>query len=116
MPKHFGSPGGPRPGRTHGARNKLQRKFLEDLQAEWEKSGADALRIMAKEEPSKFVQTVAALMPREVQLEAVGPLTEINDEELQAFVEHVRQERAKLIEATPEPVTINASDEETNRL
>ena len=88
-------------GRPRGTRNKLTGDFLRDLAAAWETDGASALKIMVKEEPSMFVRVVASLMPREVALDIGGPLTELSDDELQALLQHVRQERAKVIEQRP---------------
>jgi Family of unknown function (DUF5681) len=46
-------------------RHKIAGRFLADLQAEWEISGKAALAKMAKDEPSKLVQIVASLLPKE---------------------------------------------------
>jgi hypothetical protein len=92
----FRSDGMPQGGRRAGARNKLQTSFIEDLLEAWQRDGKAALKVMMKEEPSRFVQVVASLMPKEVQLEATGPLAELTDDELNALLQHVRQERAAL--------------------
>jgi len=96
-------------GRPRGARNRLQTQFLEDLLEAWQRDGKAALKVAAVEEPTKFIQICAGLMPREVQLEATGPLTDLSDEELSALLEHVREMRAKLIEQ--EPVMIEAKSD-----
>jgi hypothetical protein len=36
-------------GRKLGVRNKLSERFLKDLHDEWERSGQDTLKILAKE-------------------------------------------------------------------
>jgi hypothetical protein len=95
-------------GRVKGSRNKICAKFIDDLQAEWEASGADALKIMAKEDPSGFVKVTAALLPKEFEITQTQ-LMDISDDELDALREHVRrrlEERRALIEhvgpGTPE--------------
>jgi hypothetical protein len=50
-------------------RNRLSNTLIEDLTIAWERDGADCLRIMAKEEPSKFAQLAFATLPRNVMLE-----------------------------------------------
>ena len=110
----FRADGMPAGGRRAGARNKLQTQFLEDLHEAWERDGKAALKCCIAEDPVKFVQVVAGLMPREVQLEATGPLTELSDDELTALLEHIRQERAKLIEQQPIPVMIEANGKATD--
>jgi hypothetical protein len=89
-----------RGGRSAGSRNKLQVGFLRDLSEAWERDGVAALRIMCKEEPSKFVAVCAQLMPREVSVEVGGPLAEMSDEELQAALQSIRQLRVSAINGT----------------
>jgi hypothetical protein len=87
-------------GRTLGARNKLQSAFLRDLAEAWERGGKAALKIMLAEEPSRFVQVCASLMPKEVALDVGGPLAELSDAELRELMEAVKQLRARTIEET----------------
>jgi hypothetical protein len=98
-------------GRPKNSRNKLQAGFLRDLAEAWELEGKEALRIMVKEEPSKFVQVCASLMPKEVALEVGGPLTELTDDELLEALQAVKELRARTIEAEAvelgEPVLIS---------
>jgi hypothetical protein len=76
----------------------LQSAFLRDLVEAWERDGKAALSHMADEDPAKFVQVCASLMPREVALEVSGPLTEMSDEELRAALQSIRQLRASAID------------------
>jgi hypothetical protein len=92
-------------GRPAGARNKLQAGFLRDLAEAWEREGATALKIMIKEDPSKFVQVCASLMPKEVSLEVAGPLSEMSDDELQAALQSIRQLRANAIDGVAVDIT-----------
>jgi hypothetical protein len=87
------------PGRKTGARNRLQAGFLRDLAEAWELEGKGALRIMVAEDPSKFVQVCATLMPKEVALEVGGPLAELSDDELIEALQAVKELRARAIEA-----------------
>jgi hypothetical protein len=50
-------------GRAKGTRNKISEAFLKDLHAEWEKSGAAVLKIMAVEQPGVFAGLVAKVLP-----------------------------------------------------
>jgi len=86
-------------GRPKGARNKIWTAFLNDALDEWKVSGRDCLKIMAKEEPSKFVQVIAGLAPKEIEITQM-PIMEIPDDELIQIRDHLRrrieQERALL--------------------
>jgi hypothetical protein len=52
-------------GRKLGTRNKIGEAFLKDLLAEWEKSGPETLRILAKENPEALAKLTAALLPKQ---------------------------------------------------
>jgi hypothetical protein len=56
-------------GRPKGSRNKHSEDFLRDFCEVWAESGIAALRIIAANEPAKFVQVAASLLPKEVKAE-----------------------------------------------
>jgi hypothetical protein len=56
-------------GRPKGSRNKLAEDFLADAYEQWQKDGSTALEAMAKDEPAKFCQMVANLLPKEAVLQ-----------------------------------------------
>ena len=85
-------------GRPVGARNKLQTCFLNDLLERWEIDGKNALIIMAKEDPTRFVQACAALMPREVSMEIGSPLQGMSDQELADALDAVRRLKAEMVQ------------------
>jgi hypothetical protein len=74
-----GNPGGP--GRAVGSRNKLQHKFLCALQADFEEHGEAVIRICRIEEPIKYLQLVAGLMPKELLI-SDNALDGMSDEQL----------------------------------
>ena len=53
-------------GRPKGSRNRLGEKFIEDAFAEWQKSGPQALKTMAKNDPSGFCKLIGYLLPKEI--------------------------------------------------
>jgi hypothetical protein len=110
MPVNFGSPDGKggihKGGRPVGAKNKLQRDFLEALAKDFAEHGEGVIRIVRAEEPVKYFQIVASLMPRELAVEH-NQLGDLSDDEVAALLEHVKEARAKLIEAKPEPRMIS---------
>ena len=64
-----GQAGGP--GRPKGSRNKLSEDFLRDAHEAWQDHGVAALKTMATEEPSKFVQVIASIVPKQDQIDIV---------------------------------------------
>ena len=64
-------------GRPKGSRHKLQTSFWNDLHRVWKDSGADALRRVARDDPSTFVRVCASLMPKEEAAKQVEHAIEI---------------------------------------
>ena len=64
QPGQSGNPAG----RPIGARQKIAELIINDIRVEWERSGAAILQRMAIEEPAKFAQLAAGLIPRETLL------------------------------------------------
>jgi hypothetical protein len=91
----------PQGGRRAGARNKLSTKFLEALAADFDEEGAAAIKLCRIEEPAKYVQIVASLLPQQLELED-NRLGELDDDELAALLQHVRELRARVVEHRPE--------------
>ena len=88
QPWQSGQSGNPA-GRPKGSRNKLSEAFWHDLAGAWEKHGVAAIERMAQEEPWKFVQTVASVMPKQFE---VNPIENMTDEQiLSRLVELDRQ-------------------------
>jgi hypothetical protein len=62
-------------GRKLGVRNKLSERFLKDLHDEWERSGSDCLKILAKENPEAFARLAVGILPKE--FEGLPPAVQI---------------------------------------
>jgi hypothetical protein len=91
-------------GRKRGSRNLLSERFLLDLRNEWEASGVDCLRRVAKDQPHIFVKVVAGLLPQQVDETLnlnVSVLAEIKDfvEAYRYALHTIGSDRAKLIES-----------------
>ena len=96
-----GHPGGP--GRAFGSKNKLQYKFLTALQADFEGNGEAVIRICRIEEPIKYLQLVAGLMPKELLI-SDNALDGMSDEQLLEVIAAIRKAKAeKLASVTPPP-------------
>jgi hypothetical protein len=87
-------------GRPPGAKNKLQRDFLEALAKDFADHGEAAIKIVRIEQPDVYLKVVASLMPKELEVEH-SQLGDMSDDEVNALLEYVQIERAKLIEHKP---------------
>jgi hypothetical protein len=87
-------------GRPKGVRNRLSHEFITALLKDFEEGGAAALKVARLEDPLKYIAIVASLMPRELAVEH-SQLGDLSDDEVNALLEYVREQRAKLIEHKP---------------
>src|SRR5262245_37781137 len=92
-------------GRPRGARNRLQSSFLHALASDFEAHGAAAIKICRIEEPARYVQIVASLMPKELEIER-GITADLSDGELDALIAQVKAEL--LAKSVEKPLIIEA--------
>ena len=99
-----------------GVRSRLSSKFVDDFNEAWEKYRKDALTIVARKFPEKFVAIRAMLEPKSVQVTAHSVVTEMSGEELDRYYMMLEELEAKkaltidgtsyqLIESKNEPTT-----------
>jgi hypothetical protein len=81
-------------GRVKGAKNRLSHAFLTALADDFEQFGVDAIKIARVERPVEYVRIVASLMPRELEISETH-LMQIDDNELDAFIEFARRRIAE---------------------
>jgi len=55
-------------GRPKGSRNALSEDFVRDVHEAWVSHGIDAISAMLAESPTKFVQMVAQIIPKDFQV------------------------------------------------
>ncbi len=56
-------------GRPKGSRHRLAEQFVKDLYTVWHESGIEAIRRMAAIQPGRFVQVVASVLPKDIEVE-----------------------------------------------
>lgn len=83
-PGQSGNPGG----KPKAARNRLQTRFLYDLAEDFEAHGKKAIKDAREQDPIRYIQVIAALMPK--QVEETKPLDDLNDAELTAGIAVLR--------------------------
>jgi hypothetical protein len=76
-------------GRPRGIRNKVNRRFLQELLAEFEEGGRAAIRICRLEDPTKFVQICAGLLPKEFAVESAA--ADLDDDQLDELILKIRE-------------------------
>jgi hypothetical protein len=62
-----GQNGNPK-GRPKGARNRLGTQFLEALEADFKKHGAQAIALVREKKPEVYMRVVADLLPKEANI------------------------------------------------
>ena len=73
-------------GRLKGSRNKLTKKFVEALCDDFEQHGEEAIRITRVEHPEQYLRVIAAILPKELDIND-NRLKEIPDDELDLLIE-----------------------------
>jgi hypothetical protein len=66
------APGNRGGGRPLGAKSKFAESFIENFHEAWLDGGKQALKHMAKHNPTEFVRAACALMPKDVLVDARG--------------------------------------------
>lgn len=80
-------------GRRKGARNRISTALLTAFAEDFEKYGDETVRICRVSRPIEYLKIAASLLPKEFEI-SDSRLAELDDGELDALIEHVRQRRA----------------------
>jgi hypothetical protein len=88
-PGQSGNPGG----KPKNARNRLTTAFLNALANDFDAHGVKAIQDARSEDPVKYMQIVATLMPK--QIEQTQPLDDVSDAELLAGIALLRSRLAE---------------------
>lgn len=88
----------PGSGRVKGVRNKISQTFLEALAKDFDEGGAAAIKIMRIERPSEYVECVASILPKELDI-SDNRLAEIPDDELEFIIEYTRRQLAARLDS-----------------
>ncbi|MEI3852105.1 MULTISPECIES: hypothetical protein [Ensifer] len=81
LPRAGGNGPSIRPRARKAVRSKLGELFLEDMLSAWEARGAAAIHALIEKNPHDFLKAVAALMPKDVTINA-NQIGEMTDEQL----------------------------------
>jgi len=81
-------------GRPLGARTRFSESFMQDVLAEWQEHGRQALIDFREGNAENFVKLMASLLPKNVNLK-VNELDDLTDEQLMRQLAAVRQDLAR---------------------
>lgn len=73
-------------GRPKGSRNKLGEAFIEDMHADWEAHGKDAIVRVRTEKPEQYLKVVASILPKDLNVN-INKTDDLTDEQL---IERIR--------------------------
>ena len=94
MNDHLFKKGQPKTGgRRKGSRDRIATALLEAIAADFEEFGYEAVKIARVERPVEYLRVVASLLPKEFEI-TDNRLKDIDDSELDFFIELARQRRA----------------------
>jgi hypothetical protein len=79
-------------GRPAGAKNRLSRRLVEDLETVWNDGGIDALRILKAEKPDVFLRIAFSTLPADILMRVehelpASPFASLSPETKRAFAE-----------------------------
>lgn len=106
QPGQSGNPGG-RP----KDRKSLEKQFFEDIYASWKAGGRAAVEAMMRRAPAKYVQVVAGLMPKQLN---VTDDSSADRERTAKLLELVTGRLEELAGSSGEPATGNRLPESAN--
>jgi hypothetical protein len=85
------------PGRRPGQRNWLTELALQALGDDFAIHGKSVIEKVRTEEPTNYLRIIASLMPRQLSVERVNPLDHIDDADLEAIEQLLRERHAKTV-------------------
>jgi hypothetical protein len=111
-PKTAFQPGcAPGPGRPRGQRNRLTEVALAALGADFAEHGAAVIEEVRKTKPHVYLQVVASLLPRQLQMEKLSPFSDLTDAELEQLERYLAASHAHAVsEINDVPIALEPKD------
>jgi hypothetical protein len=109
-------------GRQKAARDKISTAFLEALNDAFEEpnsdgtstKGLDAVKKVRDEDPATFARIFAALMPKQVEISDEDPISNLTDEQLEAYCAELERQIAERAARTATPAVTAPSSQRVN--
>ena len=101
-------PGNPSRGRQKAARDKISTAFLEALSEAFHEpndsggcKGLDAIKKVRDEDPATYARIFAALQPKQLEISDEDPISNLTDEQLEAYCAELERQIAERAAARP---------------
>jgi hypothetical protein len=107
-------------GRQKAARDKISTAFLEALNdtfhepSEGSTKGLDALKKVRDEDPATYARIFAALMPKQVEITEEDPISNLTDEQLEAYCAELERQIAERAARTATPAVTAPASQRVN--
>jgi hypothetical protein len=108
-------------GRQKAARDKISAAFLEALNDTFHEpngeggcKGLDALKKVRDEDPATYARIFAALMPKQVEITDEDPISNLTDEQLEAYCAELERQIAERAARTATPAITAPSSRRVN--
>ena len=83
------------PGRPKGSRNKLHKDVLDAYAADFEAHGRDVIHVLRVEKPVEWLRLAIQLLPKELLVEDISTVQQLDDFELDALIDTLRAKHAE---------------------
>jgi hypothetical protein len=114
-------PGNPSRGRQRAARDKISTAFLEALNEAFHEpndtggcKGLDALKKVRDEDPATFARIFAALQPKQLEITDEDPISNLTDEQLEAYCAELERQIAERAGRPSIPAIVAAGSQRVN--
>jgi hypothetical protein len=108
-------------GRQKAARDKLSAAFLEALNDAFSEpnseggiKGLDAIKKVRDEDPATFARIYASLMPKQVEITDEDPISNLTDEQLEAYCAELERQIAERAARPSIPAIVAAGSPRVN--
>jgi hypothetical protein len=108
-------------GRQKAARDKLSAAFLEALSDAFNEpndeggiKGLDAIKKVRDEDPATFARIFAALQPKQLEITDEDPISNLTDEQLEAYCAELERQIAERAAQTANPAVVAPSSQRVN--
>jgi hypothetical protein len=73
--------------RPTGARDKLKNNFVVALHDDFQQHGIEAIVAMRESDPAAYINCIAKILPKELEIRHSNPFEDLTDEQLDAIIQ-----------------------------